>query len=46
VHSHHHEIPFTLGVDTLGGVVSTPISVAEEGGLVRGDALVAVATTS
>ena len=31
----HHEYPFTLGVETVGGVVSTPISVVEaEGPLV------------
>jgi hypothetical protein len=40
----HHETPFTLGVETLGGVVSIPISVdVDEGPLVTDEEFVAVA---
>jgi len=42
----HHENPFTLGVDTVGGVVSMPTSVADDTGLVSGVESVAVATRS
>jgi hypothetical protein len=40
----HHENPFTLGVETVGGVVSIPISVEDDDGvLVIDDEFVAVA---
>jgi hypothetical protein len=41
----HHEIPFTLGVETVGGVLSTPVRVAVETGLMVVLLPVATATT-